>query len=144
MNKAKRLLRAEWKSTEMDFILYIRDLDAAESNTTARQLKENWFAALDGNTNSEGILLLNIYELEALILADITTFNKIYSTKINFGGDPMKKSQHKEYLKRKTRKNRRRYKESDTPELFKQMDINSLIKTCRYFSTFIKDLITKL
>ena len=32
--------------------------------------------------NKKGIHLLHIYEIEALILADIETFNKIYKTKM--------------------------------------------------------------
>ncbi len=50
----------------------------------------------------ENILLLNIHMLEALILADIENFNKLYKSDIKFSGNPMVQSHPKKFLMEKT------------------------------------------
>ena len=84
-----------------------------------------------------GILLLNIYELEALILADIDTFNRLFDTRLSFSGNPMYKTNPKEYLRSQTLKCRRRFDVSENPTVFKSLRIEKLIDNCPYFKEFI-------
>ena len=100
-DKFVRLLKKEWDES-FDFIIYIRDLDDLETNKEKIEQRKNWFQNLEKCTIGKGIFLLNIYELEALILADIACFNKYYGTKIPFKGDPMLKKMPKEFLQEKT------------------------------------------
>ena len=138
-NKSQRLLAAEWKSSNVSFVLYVRDLDASEGSRKAQTAKEKWFHALDQTTNGKGLFLLNVYELEALILADVATFNRLFAASINFKGDPMRTKDPKEYLQKKTKKLKRSYRESDAPEIFSALDITQLVKNCRYFKAFFAE-----
>ena len=142
INKITRLLRAEWDKS-LDFVIYIRDLDDLETNREKIQQREKWFHDLEKCTNGKGILLLNIYELEALILADINCFNKHYGTTLQIKGDPMRKKNPKEFLQEKTRK-KKKYKESDCPDLFSSLNIKKLIFKCKYFGAFIVEFEKKL
>ena len=83
--------------------------------------------------------MLNIYELEALIFADIETFNKLYSTSIKGNRDVSYIERPKEELKEKTRKLKKKYFESDCPKLFKELRIDIVSKNCAYFKTFLDD-----
>lgn len=135
--KTKRLLKIELKSSTYHIIIYTRDLDGLETETDKIENVSNWFNDLDALSKSTGILLLNIYELEALILADIDTFNSLFGTRINFRGNPMFKREPKEYLKTQTRKCRRKFNVSENPLIFKNLRIEALIKNCPYFKEFI-------
>lgn len=82
---------------------------------------------------------MNIYELEALILADIETFNKIYKVDIKIKGNVMYQKEPKEFLKLKTKGCRKKYFESDCPDLFKRLRFNKIGSNCKYFSDFIAE-----
>lgn len=135
--KTKRLLKIELKSDAYAVVIYTRDLDGLETETKKIQKISRWFEGLDALNKNTGILLLNIYELEALILADIETFNRLFGTRLNFTGNPMYKKEPKEYLKEKTRKCRRKFDVSENPEIFKSLRIEKLIRNCTYFKDFI-------
>ncbi|MCP5046270.1 MAG: DUF4276 family protein, partial [bacterium] len=137
--KTRRLFKIELKSHNYSVIIYAKDLDGLETETQKKDNVFKWFKELDALTNTAGILLLNIYELEALILADIDTFNEIFDTAINFTGNPMYKEKPKEYLKEQTRKNRRKFGVSENPFVFKSLRIERVIKNCPYFKEFIID-----
>jgi hypothetical protein len=119
--------------------LYVRDLDTPPSNQKMKNKREEWFKRLDNSNNCKGILMLNVQELEALILADIDTFNKIYSSKINYKGNPEVQNNPKEFLKSKTKKGKRKFTESDNPEIFEKLDINKLHQKSSHFQLFIKE-----
>jgi hypothetical protein len=48
-------------------------------------------------------------------------------------GNPMNQEEPKEYLKLQTKNN---FKESDNPEIFKQLDYEKLEQNCQYFADF--------
>ena len=77
-----------------------------------------------------------IYEQEALILADIQAFNTIYKTAHTFTGNPLFKSEPKELLKQWTRKSKRKYEESDTPEIFQQLNFQKVYKNHKGENSF--------
>jgi hypothetical protein len=89
-------------------------------------------------------LLINIYELEALILADIATFNKFYGTSINYSKNVMHHKEPKEFLIQKTAKNKKTYSESHCPEIFRHLDISIIRQKCIYFREFYDDFKTRL
>jgi hypothetical protein len=135
--KSRRLLKIELMDNAYPVIIYNRDLDGLETETQKKEKVFNWFKKMDSLNTNIGILLLNIYELEALILADIDTFNRLFGTRVNFTGNPMYKKEPKEYLKEQTRKCRRKYDVSENPAIFKLLRTEEWIKNCLYFKEFI-------
>ncbi|WP_439699190.1 DUF4276 family protein [Mucilaginibacter sp. AW1-7] len=142
--KIKRSLPIEFEDQECRFIIYVRDLDAFKSQKDKLQAKTQWFKDLDALVNNEGILLLNIWELEALIFGDITAFNKLYTTKHKVTHDPMLIKEPKEVLKKLTFKSNKQFKESHCPEIFKHLNINEVEKNCSCFKEFIAEFEAKL
>ncbi|HRG89369.1 MAG TPA: DUF4276 family protein [Chitinophagales bacterium] len=144
-NKVKNSLSIEFEDKKCKFVLYVRDLDAYKSEASKVNAKKKWFTDLDKQgANGEGILLLNIWEIEAMILADIAAFNAIYKTKCKYPGDPMAQQEPKEYLKEQTRKSSKSYRESDTPDIFSKLDFDTVHKRCSYFKEFITEFDQKL
>jgi len=141
--KIKKSLPIEFEDRDCKFIVYVRDLDAFKSQTDKLEAKKKWFKELDAEVNNKGLLLLNIWELEALIFGDIDTFNKVYNIKHKFPGDPTLIKDPKEELKRLTSKSKK-YKESHCPDLFKQLNIDEVEKNCSCFKEFIKEFDAKL
>ena len=135
--KTRRLFKIELKHQNYPIIIFTKDLDGLETESRKKKRVQDWFNQLDSLTGSSGILLLNIYELEALILADIEAFNKLFRTKIKFKGNPMFKEEPKEFLMSQTRKSKRRYSVSENPAIFKSLRIQEVIKNCPYFRKFI-------
>lgn len=135
--KNKRRIRVEFETEKPDFVLFIRDLDALETDKKAKIQKQEYFTENNSNVNKKGIFLLNIYEIEALILSDIKAFNEFYNQNLEFNEDPMLVEEPKEFLKEKSNN---KYKESDCRELFKYLNIEEVAKNCRYFNSFLSKL----
>ncbi len=88
--------------------------------------------------------MLNIYELESLILADINTFNEIYGIGIEEAPNPMLIEMSKELLKEKSNGN---FRESDNPEIFKKLDLEKMKTRHKAFAIFcnkMEDFINNL
>lgn len=143
LNKIKKLVKADFDNSGCVFVVYVRDLDELESHKEKFNARNNWFKDLDTHVNSNGILMLNIWELEALILGDIETFNKIYNVS-HKPGNPMFVRDPKKVLIDITSKNRKQFKESDCPDIFKQLNIDKVEKNCSCFKKFIKEFEGKL
>jgi hypothetical protein len=138
-------LKIEFEDYKPDYVLFIRDADALPSEKDKLDNVKAWYAKLNNVVNKKGILLINIYELEALILADIETFNKLYGTSIQYSKNCMHQKEPKEFLIQKTAKNSKVYSESHCPEIFKHLKYDVLIAKCAYFKDFntsINKLIT--
>jgi hypothetical protein len=118
-------------------IICTRDLDAFISQKDKVSERDSWFARLNVILKKRGIFLLNVYELEALIIADIATFNHNYYTEFNFTGDPARHQEPKETLMSLTRKNKKQYKLSHCPEIFRHLNIDTIEKNCLYFKEFL-------
>lgn len=80
LNKVNRMLEIEYKTEKCKYLIVVRDLDAFENDIDKLKTKNDWFNKI---IIENKLFLLCIYEIEALILADIETFNKIYNTKFN-------------------------------------------------------------
>jgi hypothetical protein len=135
--KTKRFLRKEFENEKPEIVVFIRDLDALETDNTQQDLRKKYFSENNSVVNSKGIFLLNIFEIEALILTDINTFNQLYNTNIEYLSDPMLEPLPKEFLIKKT-KNPLKYSETDNPIIFSNLNFEQL-KSCRYFSKFIAE-----
>lgn len=135
-------LRIEYDSEKPDFVIFIKDADALPSEEDKIKQVKDWFDKLNKVVDKKGILLLNIYELEALILTDIDTFNKHYNVNINYTKNVMFEKDPKGFLKLKT-KGRNQYHESDCPKLFAKLDFDKVL-TCSEFNKFYKAFKEKL
>ncbi len=138
--KTRRLLKIELQSNRYPIIIYCKDLDGLESEKNKIEDANAWFRKLDNVNRNQGILLLNIYELEALILADIETFNRLFKVEVKFPGNPMSLESPKEFLMRKTRHSRRKFGVSENRAVFKELRIEKVMERCKYFREFIKVL----
>jgi len=120
INKLKRLLEAEIRNEKLDHVIAMRDLDSLPSKTEKIKLKEEWYRKLEmGDT---GIFFLVIVEAEAIILADVETFNRKYSVNISNIGNPLLKENPKEFLRQHTSKSAKKYQESHALEIFKALN----------------------
>lgn len=135
-------LKIEYDAKRPDFIIFIKDADALPSEREKIKEVEEWFSKLNKVVNNKGILLKNIYELEALILTDIDTFNKYYNVNIKYNKNVMFHKEPKEFLKLKT-KAQKQYQESHCPELFTKLNFDKVL-TCSEFSKFYEAFKAKL
>ncbi|MBE9601989.1 hypothetical protein [Pedobacter sp. MC2016-24] len=132
-------LTIEVKRQQLKSIIYIRDLDGFDSERAKLIKISTWFTNLDNQFGRTGILLTNIWELEALIFADISTFNTLYKVNHQFKGDPSKIKDPKQELKKITRNGSKKFHESHCPQVFDQLDVNQIAKNCTYFNQFLID-----
>ena len=138
--KTKRLLRIEFENQKPDILIFIRDLDGTINKNTALADRKTFFRDFNRVVNKKGVLLLNIFEIEALLLADIQTFNTYFNSNIEYLEDPMEKENPKEFLK----DNCKKYDESFNPEVFALLDFDIVYNNCKYFKGFIKRFEKKL
>lgn len=139
-----RLLRIEYESHQPDLIIFIRDLDSHEKDRKKLAERKEIFTYSNRIVNKTGIFLLNIYEIEALILADIAAFNNHYGCEIKKHPDPMKVRDPKEILIVASRKGKKHYNESHNATIFELLNFDTVKQNCRYFASFIKKLEKKL
>jgi hypothetical protein len=135
--RVSQSLKIEYIDKKPNHIIFIRDVDGLKSEKDKINKVTNWFNKLNPIVENKGILLSNIYELEALILADIQTFNKLYQTKIKAQGDVTYKKEPKEFLMNKTSKKKKKYCESHCPEIFNELVFDIVVSNCKYFKDFV-------
>lgn len=135
-DRVANALKIEFQDFKPDYVIFIRDADAIATEESKIRIVVDWFNKLNLIVNRRGILLVNIYELEALILADIKSFNKFYGTQIKYTGNVMYQAKPKEFLFVKTASNKKSYSESDCPELFRYLNFDTVVDSCTYFREF--------
>ncbi len=136
----RRILRIEYETQNPDLIIFIRDLDALETDRGAKLKRQETFNYSNNIVDKKGIFLLHIFEIEALIFADIEAFNNYYGCSIPKVSDPMKIFEPKEVLIKATRKSVKQYSETHNAEIFDLLNFNILKTNCKYFNEFIIDL----
>lgn len=140
-------LKSEFLGEDLQYIIFIRDLDGLFSQKSKIKERDEWFFKANKFIENKGIFFLAIYEIEALILADIDGFNAYYGLKTKPVGDPMTKSEPKEMLKKLTSKTQKgEYKESDALAIFKNLNLKNIYKNHkgeRSFQAFIDELKAK-
>lgn len=134
--KTKHILRKQFDNEKPDRIIFIRDLDSLEDNELALDLRKEYFLSFNSVVDYKGIFLLNIYEIEALIISDLTTFNQFFNCNVIYEADPMALDMPKEFLK----KNCKKYTETVNPEIFKHLVFETILQNCKYFREFITKL----
>lgn len=129
------MVRLEYYSEMPDIVIFIRDLDAIQGQKNYKEnlkKRQEYFQKMARVTEDKALSLLNIYELEALILADIAIANKFYGTNAIFEGNPMLQNEPKEWLQKEYK-----YKTSDMGNIFKKLRIEVVAQNCAYFAEFI-------
>lgn len=134
-NKTKKILEIECKTQKPDIIIFIRDLDSLITNKKQQAERKEYFKSSNKRVNNKGIFLLHIYEIEALILTDVDTFNLKYSCNIQTITNVMTIAEPKEYLKKVSKK----YSESHNADIFKLINFEKTLD-CEYFRKFIENL----
>lgn len=136
-SKLKRQIRIEYEWERPDLVIFIRDLDATKASEDYQQkleFRKLYFAAFRSVVDGKALLLLNIYELEALLLADLDTFNNQLGTEVSIDIPPESLPEPKEWLQSASEM---KYNSSMNPKLFSKLDLNRLKDNCDYFSRFI-------
>ncbi len=124
VRKLKKRIEAEIAINRLDYVVCMRDLDALPSEAGKIKLKEEWYRKLEmGNI---GIFFLVIVEAEAIILADIETFNKKYGVRIPSIGNPLLQANPKAFLKQHTSKSAKKYQEAHALEIFKALNFEKV------------------
>ena len=140
-------LASDFLSEDLHYVILIRDLDGLLSEKSKIKDRDNWFKKANTFINNQGIFFLAIAEMEALILADIRTFNKMYSIDIKPIGNPMATSKPKEDLQRFSNKSKRgKYEENHAVNIFKTLNFNTVYdnhKGERSFQAFANELVDK-
>ena len=131
-----RNLRKEYEWEQPNLVVVIRDLDGLDSKGTKWRQRQKYFRRVNKAVNQRGVYLLNIYELEALICADIVEFNRKYGCQCAPPADPMALPEPKEWLMAATEPGQPRYVEAHSPELLAKAKYETLLVNCRYFRAF--------
>ena len=138
------LIEQQAKEKKLDLVLLAKDLDALPSDESKIIILKEKANNIRNQITLDLSFFLIIFELEALILADIDTFKKIYKIPTyQYKKNPKFQSNPKEELKKATRKSNRKYKESDTPEIFQQLNFNKVYQNHNgeySFQSFINEL----
>ncbi len=143
-NNYKKICRAlpiEVRKYSLDYVICSSDLDTTKEDTLAiKNKEEQWFNPINTSIDKKGLFFLVISELEALILADINTFNRLYNVSINFGRkDPMMQSSPKELLKNKTALPKK-YHETHAVSIFSELNFDTVYQNHLGFQNFIEQL----
>lgn len=136
--RTPKSLKVEFDDYNPDVVIFVRDADGIATEQQKIKKVKDWFNKLNPVVNNRGILLHNIYELEALILADIATFNKLYKTDIKVKSNVMYQKEPKELLIRESKKIdfKNPYKPSDCEKIFNTLDFDTVLNNCEYFRAF--------
>ena len=132
--KVKHILAKQFQSEKLDYTIFIRDLDSHENDRDKILERKIYINSFKGSVQHKCILFLNIYMIEALILADIETFNSIYKSSLTLNYPVSQYDNPKEVLKESTKN---RYKEGHNSMIIKKLDINTVIQNCSYFEKFL-------
>jgi len=136
---AAKSFNFEIKKDPPHYVIVVADADAIITETDKIRNKKVLYERLAKWLDCKSLLLLNIYELEALIFADIDTFNSHYNVSVKGDRDVMYINEPKEELMRKTSKTKKKYSESHCPDLFTSLRIETVSKNCSYFKIFLDE-----
>lgn len=136
-NTVLHVLINEIQFEQPDFLLYIRDLDDIITDGGEKTEKmNNIFKKFAKQKPKKSIFMLNIYELEALILADFDTF-KNYHKNTDWLFDATTAadvSKPKEILRTFTK-----YNEGNVRDIFPLLRIKIIAQNHRFFNDFIQN-----
>jgi len=140
-----RNLHKECEYEKPDLVVVIRDLDSLEEKGPKWRLRQAYFRKVATAVGKKKSLkLLHIYEIEALICADIRAFNEKFVCTCVVADDPMAISEPKELLMAATAPGKPRYAEGHCAELLAKADYDKLLANCRYFAKFDQEFNQRL
>lgn len=147
VSKVVKMLVSEAKKLKLNFIIYMHDLDSLPSDNEKFTSLLKWYYKVKLNDND--LFFISIFELEALMLADIDMFNELYAVNITFKSNPLFKENPKEFLKLQTAKARQKYHESHSIKIFENLRFSEIYNTHCHpdhpcFQSFIDELNEKL
>ncbi|MHA4896228.1 hypothetical protein ACXZ1K_15860 [Pedobacter sp. PWIIR3] len=134
LQPTKRLLRLEYQVQKPDLVIFIRDLDGLSNDQSKIELRKNYYNEFKTVVDRKSIFMLNIYEIEALILCDLSAFNTHYECSCVNSVDPHTVENPKEYLKVLNKE----YVEVDNAEIFSKINHYKLIENSSYYRKFIQ------
>jgi hypothetical protein len=112
------------KKEKLNAVLIMRDLD----NEAKRPKRNLWFENVRKAVTIDSVFYLAVMELEALILADIDTFNGIYGIKGQYTKNPKFEADPKQVLKNRTSHTNKKYKPNDALDIFTKLDFDIVYK----------------
>ena len=136
---------------DFDYLIVLRDLDfLKDKNRREKERindKDKWFLKVNQSISAlavKGIFFLIIYELEALMLCDLSAVNAFFDLNIAFSGKPIEEKNPKEFLQNATQNSvKGRYEEKNAKDIFAALDFQKLYDNHtgeRSFRTFADDL----
>ncbi len=132
------------EADSLNWIILVRDLDGFLSESKKLNIKDLWFQRANKSAAKKGIFFLVIYEMEALILADVNALNEYYNLNEKPVGDPTLKFKPKEILEKLTAKTLKgKYKEEHALDILKRVKFKTVYKNHkgdRSFQTFADEL----
>ena len=136
--KMRRVLQTEYDLKRPNLVVYIRDLDALASDAAQVARRQAEFQDIQKVVGGDALFLLHIYQFEALLLADVVTFNRVYHVAVPAPGNPTRVIAPKKKLMAATDKPKaaRQYGPNDSAELAAQLDYARLLAKCPYFREF--------
>ncbi|CAN5918523.1 hypothetical protein BH11BAC7_BH11BAC7_08340 [soil metagenome] len=136
--KTLDILELEFSGKKCDALIIQRDLDADISDDRKTKERNEFFGNIQNRVEAKSFFLLHVHTLEALIIADLDSFNKRFKAEATYSGNPMHREKPKQWLRDKCKI--QRYEAKDSPELFSQLDIGKLKSKVSYFNKFINEL----
>lgn len=131
-----RNLRKEYEWEKPDLVVVIRDLDGLQTKGPKWQLRQKYFRKVDRVVEQNSLSLLNIYEIEALICADINAFNSRFNCTYAQPPDPMTIAEPKEWLMAATEPGQPAYSVGYCATLLAAVNYDTVVANCRYFAEF--------
>lgn len=142
--KFQKIVHNNYRIVSPDVVVISRDLDAPATNR-AQVLKRNgFFRKMNKSMGKEGVYLLNIEAMEALIAADIQVFNARYKCVCAVPADPATIPDPAAFLKNATPPGKPQYDEGHCASLLGQVDYDAVLANCRYFRAFDKKFAARL
>ena len=139
-----RNLRKEYEWEKPNLVVVIRDLDGVQTKGAKWRQRKKYFRDVDAVVEQKSLPLLNIYEIEALICADMAAFNKLFGCSCPQPADPMAIAEPKEWLKRVTEPGRPTYSVGHCTQLLAKVSYDTVLSNCRYFAEFDKAFAARL
>lgn len=142
LNSAKfpKMLNIEaHKINACRLVVCIKDLDGLSSEHEKVKSIQEWHHKVKEVIEPITLLLLNIYELEALLLADTESLSDFLNCTITFRGNPEKQINPKEYIRHQANKQGKEFLVSDCPAAFQTLRIEQVYVKCASFKSFIDD-----
>lgn len=131
--RTDKALRLEYELARPHIVVVIRDLDGREHDTAQLRYRRTYFRRINRIVEQRGIYLLNIYSIEALLLADADVVNERYGCRCIVEVDPAHIENPSEVLAHVTGG---QYAEGHCRELFPLLRYNRLTEICGYFAQF--------